>query len=84
MGDVLLLIWFINTSEETDCTPTRDQERAHGNPGIKSITKGVNKAVGPHNSTCVCVASAIWSQRIWRPVVLQAAGKVAGGPEACH
>lgn len=54
MEDLLFLIWFTNTSEEIDYTQTHHQERAHENPGIKSIMKGVNKAVGPHNPTCVC------------------------------
>lgn len=53
--DLLFLIWFTNTSEEIGYTQTHDQERAHENPRIESVMKGVNKAVGPHNSTCVWV-----------------------------
>lgn len=52
-------------------------------PGLKASWKVSIKLSVP-TALRVCVGSATWSQRMWCPVVLQAAGKVAGGTAACH
>lgn len=69
MEDLRFLIWSpTHFSTETEYAQIHDWERAHENPRLRSIMKGVTKAVGPHSCACTCGLGR-----------LQAAGTMAGG-----